>query len=379
MPGPVAALVAGAILALVGWAAWTLSGGFTAERAKPETPFQRGLNALLRGDREEALRAFAITVKEDSDNIDAYIHLGNLLREQGEVEKAHRLHRELTVRPGLTGTQQRSARESLILDLIALDRPTHAVEEGLRLRDADRKDPGALKVLLQALEAAKEWERAIEIYSELARLNGEHSGGSLARYRAAIGESLLREGRTDEAKKHLKEALRLERNQPGALLRLGDIYYARARAERAVVLWKGLAAAHPDKAHLVLDRLESAYFERGRFGEMGVIYEELLSRSPRDVRILVALARMHVKKGDLAEASRVLAEALEIEPDSLAARLLLVNVYRRRGELSRALDEMETLLRSLDGKERFACATCGTAADEYWTRCPACFAWAAEA
>jgi lipopolysaccharide biosynthesis regulator YciM len=177
----------------------------------------------------------------------------------------------------------------------------------------------------------------------------------------------------------LKEALRLERNQPAALLRLGDIYYARDRAERAIVLWKGLAASHPDKAHLVLDRLESAYFERGRFSEMGQMYEELLARNPRDVRILVAVARMHIRKGDLAEASRALAEALEVDPESLAARLLLVNVHRRRGELSRALDEMETLLRSLEGAERYTCPACGASTDEYWTRCPSCLAWAESA
>lgn len=379
MSGPLAAVLAGAVLALVGWAAWTLSGGFTADRSAPETPFQRGLNALLRGDRDEALRAFAATVQQDSDNIDAYIHLGNLLRERGEVERAHHLHRELTVRAGLTGAQQRAARESLVLDLIALHRPEQAVEEGRRIRELDRRDPGALRILVRAHEAAGNWDSAFEIRAELARLDGERSGEALARYRAAIGESLIREGRIDEAKRQLKAALHLERNNPAALLRLGDIYYERDRAERAIVLWKGLASAHPDKAHLVLDRLESAYFERGRFSEMGQMYEEMLARNPRDARILVALARMHIKKGDLTEASRALGEALEIDADSLAARLLLVNVYRRRGELSRALDEMETLLRGLEGAERFTCAACGAAADEYWTRCPSCLAWAAGA
>ncbi len=379
MSGPLAAVLAGAVLALVGWAAWTLSGGFTADRATPETPYQQGLNALLRGDREEALRAFAATVRQDSDNIDAYIHLGNLLREQGEVERAHHLHRELTVRAGLSRAQERSARESLALDLIALNRSEQAVEEGRRLRELDRKDPSALRILVRAHEAAGDWDSALEIHSELARLNGGRGGGALARYRAAIGESLVRDGRIDEAKRHLKEALRLERNHPAALLRLGDIYYGRNRAERAIVLWKGLASAHPDRAHLVLGRLESAYFERGRFSEMGRMYEEMLARNPRDARILVALARMHLKKGDLTEAGRALGEALQIDPDLLAARLLLVNVYRRRGELSRALDEMETLLRSLPGAERYTCSACGGAADEYWTRCPSCLAWSESA
>lgn len=365
----------GGVLALVGWAAWTLSGGFTVDRRGPDTPYRAGLDALLRGDRDEALLAFTETVHIDTDNVDAYIHLGNLLREGGETGRALRIHRELTVRAGQSPAQQRAVREGLVLDLIALDRPEEAVEEAEELYEMDRKNGRALRILLRAHEAARDWERAFEVRSELARVDGERVNGELANYRSAIGEGYLRTGKVREAEKHLRGALRNERNHPAALLRLGDIYYDRGRPERAVVLWKGLALTHPERANLVLERLETAYFERGRFSEMAQAYEEMLARNPRDARIMVALARMHIKKGDLLEASRALGDALEIEPESLPARLLLVNVHRRRGDLSRALDEMETLLKRFERAERFTCAACGAASDEYWTRCPACSAW----
>jgi lipopolysaccharide biosynthesis regulator YciM len=375
MPGIYAFVLGGGVLALVGWAAWTLSGGFTTERPGLDTPYQHGLDALLRGDRDEAFLAFAETVRMDTDNVDAYIHLGNLLREMGEPARALHIHRELTVRAGQTPSQARAIGESLVLDLIALDRPAEAVEEAEDLHELDRKSGRALKILLRAHEAAADWERAFEVRSELARANGERENGNLARYRSAVGESYLRAGKTREAERQFKNALRLEKNHPAALLRLGDICYERDRPERAVVLWKWLALKHPEKAHLVLDRLESAYFEGGRFSEMSRAYEELLSRNPRDARILFALARMHVKKGDLAEAGRVLGEALLLEPKSLPARALLMNVHRRLGELSLALDEMETILQCVPSEQRFVCAECGTPSDEYWTRCPACSAW----
>lgn len=368
-------VVGGGVLALIGWAAWTLSGGFTVARPGLDTPYRHGLDALLRGDRDEALLAFTETVQIDTDNVDAYIHLGNLLRERGEAARALRIHRELTVRAGQTPAQQRAVREGLILDLIALERPEEAVEEAEDLHELDPKHIRALRILLRAYEAAGDWEHAFEARSELARLNGEHVHGELANYRSAIGEGYLRTGRVREAEKHLRGALRNERNHPAALLRLGDIYYDRGRPERAVVLWKGLAQTHPERANLVLERLETAYFEGGRFSEMAQAYEEMLARNPRDARVMVALARMHIKKGDLLEASRALADALAIEPESLSARLLLVSVHRRRGDLSGALDEMEALLKRFERTERFTCAACGAASDEYWTRCPTCSAW----
>ena len=375
MSGIYAFVLGGGVLALVGWAAWTLSGGFRTERAGPDTPYRHGLDALLRGDADEALLAFTETVRIDTDNADAYIHIGNLLRERGEAVRALQIHRELTVRAGLTLSQQRVVREALVLDLIALNRTEQAVEEAEELIDLDRKNGRALHVLLRAHEAAGDWERAFEVRSELARANGERGNGTLAKYRSAAGESYLRAGKTREAERQFKNALRMDRNHPAALLRLGDICYRRDHRERAVVLWRGLAQTHPQLAHLVLERLETAYFERGRMSEMSLAYEELIALNPRDARIWLALARMQVKKGDLGEAARALGQALTIEPESLPARLLLVDVHRRLGDLSKALDEMETLLRGVPRAERFTCTTCGSASDEYWTRCPACLAW----
>ena len=370
------ALLVGGFLAGVGYAAWVLSRDAVDTAPKPETPYQQGLSALLAGNRPEALRAFAETVRIDTDNIDAYIHLGNLLREEGQGERALKLHRELTVRAGQTPAQERAVREGLILDLVAVGRGKEAVEEARALRESDRKNPGALRLLLLAQEAAKDWEHAFETRGEIAKATGERNGHGLARYRSALGEIYLREGRIEDAKHEFKSAIRIQRDEPAALLRLGDIYYESNRPDRANVLWRALAEAHPPFSHLVLERLETSYFEKGRFHELDQAYEEMLARNPRDVRIVLAMARMHLKKGDLADAGRMLNEALELDPQSVPARLLLADLYRRRGDLTRALEELESILRGVGSGEAYVCASCGEQSEEYWSRCPRCLAWA---
>ncbi|MGE5176447.1 MAG: tetratricopeptide repeat protein [Hyphomicrobiales bacterium] len=377
MPEFFTVILVGGLLAGVGYAAWLLSRDANVEPPKTESPYQRGLNALLAGDRDEAMEAFAEAVRQDSDNVDAYIHLGNLLRERGETQRALHLHRELTVRAGQTDAQQRAVREALIHDWIALGRNMEALEEARQLREMDKRNGHSLKLLLKAYEAAGDWDHALDVRGEMARLAGDRDAEGLADYRAAVGEIFLRREKLDEAKRHLKAALRLTRDHPVALLRLGDIYYETKRPERAMVLWKALAGAHPEHSHLVLERLEVSYFERGRFSEMGHLYEELLQRNPHDIRILLALARMHLKRGDLGEATRAVNEALEVEPDSLESRLLLVEIYRRRGDANRALDEVESVLRDLGTVEPETCAKCGARLEEYWSRCPKCLAWLA--
>jgi lipopolysaccharide biosynthesis regulator YciM len=209
----------------------------------------------------------------------------------------------------------------------------------------------------------------------MLRNGGERETAILARYRASIGEMALRQGALEEAKRHFKAALKLERDQPVALLRLGDIYAESGHAERAILLWKGLAGSHPGRAHLVVRRLEASYFQRGRFSEMEQTYEELLVDNPRDVRVLLALARLHVKRGALEEALLTLRRVLEVAPDSAPARLLTVQVLRQQGELPRALDEVEETLKSLAEGAATVCGRCGRPFEEYWSRCPDCLAW----
>lgn len=363
------------ILAAIGYAAWILSRDAKGPKVKPDPPYERALGALLTGDRDEAVRALVEAVHEDSDNVDAYIHLGNLLREKGEAERAYRIHRELTARAGHAPSRARSIREGLVLDLVALGRAAEAVEEANILRETERKNGHSLRVILKAYEAAGEWERAYEVRSEMLRQSGEREASILARYRASIGEIALRAGAMEEAKRHFKAALKLERDQPVALLRLGDLYYESGHADRATLLWKGLARAHPERAHMVLERLEASFFDRGRFSEMEQTYEELLSHNPRDARIHLALARLHVKRGALDEALRTARGALELAPESAPARLLLAQVLRQRGELPQALDEVETALRGLADGAAPLCGRCGRPFEEYWSRCPHCLAW----
>ena len=67
------------------------------KRVDEETADQKGLDALIAGHRDDALKHLARAVREDSRNVDAYIKLGSLLRERGQVRQAIQAHRELLV------------------------------------------------------------------------------------------------------------------------------------------------------------------------------------------------------------------------------------------------------------------------------------------
>ena len=73
------------------------------------------LNAMLLADKRRAIALLSNIVKKDSEHINAYLQLGNLLRED-DPERAIKIHQMLTVRQNLAKETRIEILKSLSLD-----------------------------------------------------------------------------------------------------------------------------------------------------------------------------------------------------------------------------------------------------------------------
>ena len=64
--------------------------------------YAEGLDMLVSGKRKAAYKNFKSIVEKDSNNIRAYIRLGQVLREGGKVAKAIKMHKNLLIRKDIT-------------------------------------------------------------------------------------------------------------------------------------------------------------------------------------------------------------------------------------------------------------------------------------
>jgi len=71
------------------------------QKSNSNTLYTEALNMLVRGDSDNAIRLLRDVVKQDTNHLDAYLQLGDILREQGSSQNAIKIHQSLTVRPGL--------------------------------------------------------------------------------------------------------------------------------------------------------------------------------------------------------------------------------------------------------------------------------------
>ena len=336
--------------------------------------YTQALSALISGDRREALARLKEAVHEDSENLDAYIRLGDLLRENGAAQKALTVHRDLTVRSRLKEADRARILESLTQDYLAAGRFEEAGQSAERLQHIDSKNLFAFRALQQVAEALKDWPRAIRVVEERARLEKQKDKSMLARYRGYVGSQELEEGNTKEARQHFEEALKLD---PGCLLAslyLGDMEHAEGNAAKAVEYWQSLALSAPERGGLVFDRLERAFFEMGHYADVMSFYRELLHRAPREDSVpgLLALAEIHRRKGDLDDAESFIQEAMEIEPDHPRAHRHLIKLALDRNNPQEALSHLERFLQSIQVETGTQCRHCGARMEETVWRCPGC-------
>ena len=67
-------------------------GFFIFRKPKKKQPTQtiytKALNAIIQGETKVALKHLKDVVKQDTDHIDAYLQIGNILREEGNIQSA---------------------------------------------------------------------------------------------------------------------------------------------------------------------------------------------------------------------------------------------------------------------------------------------------
>ncbi len=311
-----------------------------------QSQYIEAMRDLLDGRYESAFTKFRQVVAENSANTDAYLRLGQILRENNQAGRALQVHKDLTLRTGLSVAEKTAILRQLALDYLAVDdgvTAEAALKELLLLAPRNR---WAHINSLKLQEKNQQWGAAYETAAQILKLEGNKSRQPLARYKYMEGEQLYKQREYHKARVVWKEALGLDPKYVQAYLMIGDSYYDEQRFEDAVTFWGKLIGAVPEQSHLVIDRLKRILFEMGRFGDIVEICENILQVNPGNVYARRTLAEFFIKKGDLDAASEVLEQVVEEHPEDYPVVLELIRLYLEKGERKKLND----LLRKLERK-----------------------------
>jgi lipopolysaccharide biosynthesis regulator YciM len=340
-----------------------------------DADYAAALEALVRGREEEAIERLIASAKRHPSSLNAYLVLGDVFRRRGDLQKAVRVHHELSIRPGLGKGDLEEVCRSLTRDYLALRQYGRAARTAERLLSMSRKDRFALESLLEAYEGLGDWNRAIETARVLANRVRDDGKRFLARYHAHAGWNLMKSD-PGRAEGLFKKARSLDPDCIEASIFMGDIHAGEGRYDRAISLWNDMIERDPKTFHHVVDRLERAYFESGQYSRMMELYERLHKRIPGDILVLLGMARMSLKKGDHAGAVRYVEEAREADPGDLRIYPVYIEVHQESGDPETALKACRDCFdRVLSTRSTYVCTACGSRSDTLLLRCPECGGW----
>lgn len=334
------------------------------------------LKALLAGEEKVAFVKLKEVAREDPENADAYLKLGDLFRKNRRYDKALQIHKELTLRPSLSREEKSEVLRSLAEDYSASgnhDKAISVLEELYRVSERDQR--AAVRLLLEYEETGR-WEDAFELRKRTFSRRKDQTDKVLALYKVLWGKQRAERGELHKARVAYKEALNYDENCVPAYVYLGEAYYQDERLKDAVEYWKKLLKVVPEAGYLVYDKLERTLFELGEYGDIPEIYEDILGKDPKNTFALFSLARIYEKKGMVELAIERYRQILDIDPQFLSARFSLAKLYQQGGRNEESMDLLENLIESFPpAATKFLCDRCGYGSSEPLWRCPSCKTW----
>lgn len=182
-----------------------------------------GLNMLLSDESDKAVDLFIELLQVDSETIDTHLALGNLFRSRGEVDRAIRIHQNLIARPNLSIEQRNLALQQLAKDYMAagfFDRAERIFEQ--LLDEPDYRKP-ALQQLLAIYQQTREWEKAIDMATQLVKLGKTKLKHDIAHYWCELSMLELSAQNQDKAIQLLKKSLSVDKNCVRASIAMAKI------------------------------------------------------------------------------------------------------------------------------------------------------------
>jgi lipopolysaccharide assembly protein B len=359
----ITALVVGILAGHFGWGKRWPDYGRRFSKLHPD--YLAGLHYLVTEQPDRALDVFLKLMDANADTLETHFALGSLYRRRGEVERAIRIHQNLLAREALAPEHREQALLALAQDYLRaglLDRAEglfHQVSEVPRLRAS------ALDSLRGVYERQHEWQQALDVYRQLARIKAAPSRLVAAHYLCELATLAIERGESDAARSLLRDARREIAPFPRAAVLRAQIAERQGRPELAVRL---LREALHESPKLMQEELPHLLRLVGP-GSRDALLEELVARAEsRDLDELKRLVFAAIS-ADLADATPLRASIEKV----FARDPTLQAVWQASpGQFGRIAHEIGALLAHA---EKYRCNECGFAGRNFYWHCPACHSW----
>lgn len=315
---------------------------------KTDSLYTEALNAMLLADKNRAIILLRDVVKQDSNHVNAYLQLGNLLRDESP-ERSIKIHQMLTVRPNLNKSIKIEIYKSLAMDYEIINRLNNAKKEAEQILLIDKQNNWALLFLLNIGEKTEDWDYAEDKARRLQKKSGDSDLSILAKYIVNKSIDRIKNNAFEEAELLLKKAIEQAPQYALPYKYLGDIKLECRDLVKAVEYWEKFMDFSPEESNLVFDSIESALFDLGRYSEVENFYRRFLEKNPVDLHAGLRLANVLNEKGENQAAVSLIDQLIENGNSTISIMLMKLKLsllIETPSELGAQIDAILELLSS---------------------------------
>jgi lipopolysaccharide assembly protein B len=374
----IAALVVGILAGHFGWGKrWPASyRGRAGRLTKLDPNYLAGLDYLVTEQPDRALDMFLKLMEANSDTLETHFALGSLYRRRGEVERAIRIHQNLLARDSLAPEHREQALLALAHDYLRAGLLDRAEGLFLQVSAVPRLRATALDSLRGVYERQLEWQQALDMYRQLARIKAAPARLVAAHYLCELATLAIDRGEIDVASRFLRDAVHEVSPFPRADLLRARIAERDGDVVSAVRLLRTALHEAPTLLQEELPHLLKLVGPEGRDAVLTELVQRTESHDARELKRLV-FAALSAGLADAlplrAPIGRVFAEDATLQGVWWASADATDVVPRSElGASRRIAGEIGALLESAD---KYRCGECGFAGRSFYWHCPACHAW----
>ncbi len=316
-----------------------------------QSTYTEALNAMVRGEKSKSISLLKDVVKNDTNHIQAYLQLGNILRDDNP-EQALKIHQSLTVRPNLNSDMTVDIHKSLALDYEILGDAKKSKHEIEKILIIEKRNIWALSSLIKISESEKDWDQAAKLSKRLQKITGKNNKENFAQFEVYKGLENLDKGLFNEAKIFFQKAIKIAPEYSLSYKYLGNIYEQTRDLVSALKNWELFAIKDLKNSYTVFPKMESALFDLGRYSEVEKFYRRILEMDRCNINAIIRLSNVLEEKGERVDAITLIDNFLidnksDIRTDLMKLKLLIPTSTPI--ELVQQLDNiMEKLLNTYD-------------------------------
>lgn len=337
--------------------------------------YSHALEHWIEGNLDEATSILHKLVHDEPDSLEPFYQLGNLLRIQGDPERAAVLHRGLTVRANLTTTQKFWIGLSLAKDLNAL-RQWEAARDVLdSLPPIATSRPQYWKTRFTQWHGLGDFQEAARTLRNASRQSPEKDRpwflSAFASYQLDRALTQALAGESGEANSLLKDVRKIAGTSSRSALVRAISAAVSDDAATAVSIASDSLLDSPAELDVFLPLLQEVLLQSGQFARSLPILERACQAENAPPSLWIDLAMLYEKLGHRDKALRILqgkSGRPNFTPDAAAPYLKMLAADVPDSDFSRVW----SMLSMPHGPEGWVCGDCGDRQERIHWFCPSC-------